>query len=93
MLEEINRSVREMEADERQLRSIQERDQRDESTPVEPDRQSTPDSKLDQPDQPDKNSPGTRKATAKAPDPVDVPSRQYSTWPDNNKIDNPPADE
>lgn len=36
MLEEINRSVREMEEDERQLRAIRERDQRDESTPVEP---------------------------------------------------------
>ncbi len=36
MLEEINRSVRDMEVDERALRSIRERDQRDESTPIQP---------------------------------------------------------
>jgi general secretion pathway protein D len=36
MIEEINRSVRDMEEDERQLRAIRDRDQRDESTPVEP---------------------------------------------------------
>ncbi len=36
MLEEINRSVREMEYDEEQLRKIRERDQRDESMPIEP---------------------------------------------------------
>jgi hypothetical protein len=36
MLEEINRSVREMEEDERQLRLIRERDQRDDSVPIEP---------------------------------------------------------
>jgi general secretion pathway protein D len=36
MLEEINRSVREMEEDEKQLQLIRERDQRDESTPIEP---------------------------------------------------------
>jgi general secretion pathway protein D len=36
MLEEINRSVREMEYDEDQLRKIYERDSRDESMPIEP---------------------------------------------------------
>jgi general secretion pathway protein D len=36
MVEEINRSVRDMEEDERQLRVIRDRDQRDESTPIEP---------------------------------------------------------
>lgn len=36
MLEEINRTVREMEEDERQIRLIRERDSRDESTPIEP---------------------------------------------------------
>lgn len=36
MLEEINRSVREMEEDEKQMMRIRERDQRDESVPVEP---------------------------------------------------------
>jgi general secretion pathway protein D len=36
MLEEINRAVRELEEDERQLMRIRERDQRDESTPIEP---------------------------------------------------------
>ena len=36
MLEEINRTVREMEEDERQLRLIRERDERDESSPIEP---------------------------------------------------------
>jgi general secretion pathway protein D len=45
MLEEINRSVREMEEDERQLILIRERDQRDESTPVEPVDTTAPDSK------------------------------------------------
>jgi len=36
MLEEINRSVRDMEDDEKQLRVIRERDMRDESVPIEP---------------------------------------------------------
>jgi len=84
MLEEINRSVREMEADERQLRLIQERDQRDESTPIEPSSESAPESKQDKD--------GTRKASAKATTPPDVPPSQFSTWPDS-KIDNPPSDE
>jgi general secretion pathway protein D len=98
MLEEINRSVREMEADERQLRSIQERDQRDESTPIEPNREPAPESKQDKTDKSDnsdksdKDSSSTRKASAKATDPTDVPSSQSSTWPDS-KIDNPPSDE
>lgn len=51
MLEEINRSVRDMEEDERALRRIRERDQRDESTPIEPsqmdDEGSKPESKDD----------------------------------------------
>src|SRR5664279_1761515 len=46
MLEEINRSVREMEEDERQLQHIRERDQRDESTPVEPGLSDEKESKL-----------------------------------------------
>jgi general secretion pathway protein D len=90
MLEEINRSVREMEADERQLRSIQERDQRDESTPIEPSSEPAPESKQDKTDKPDKDSAGARKASAKAT--ADVPLGQFSTWPDS-KIDNPPSDE
>jgi general secretion pathway protein D len=90
MLEEINRSVREMEADERQLRSIQERDQRDESTPIEPSSEPAPESKQDKTDKPDKDSAGARKASAKAT--TDVPLGQFSTWPDS-KIDNPPSDE
>jgi len=36
MLEEINRSVREMEEDEDQLRKVRERDELDESSPIEP---------------------------------------------------------
>jgi general secretion pathway protein D len=36
MVEEINRSVREMEEDERQLRLVRDRDQRDESEPIAP---------------------------------------------------------
>jgi general secretion pathway protein D len=91
MLEEINRSVREMEADERQLRLIQERDQRDESTPVEPNREPAPESKLDKPDQQDqqdqqnqqdKNSSSARKASAKAPNAGDVPPKPLSAAPD-----------
>jgi general secretion pathway protein D len=62
MLEEINRSVREMEEDERQLQHIRERDQRDESTPIE---------RGDGEDQPESNRDRTpneeRKATAHAP--------------------------
>jgi general secretion pathway protein D len=95
MLEEINRSVREMEADERQLRIIQERDQRDESTPIEPNREPAPESKTDKPnktDKMDKDSAAARKASAKASTPPEDPSSQSSTWPDN-RIDNPPSDE
>jgi general secretion pathway protein D len=86
MLEEINRSVREMEADERQLQRIRDRDQQDESTPIEPNLEPAPESKLDQSD---KDSAGTGKESAKA---LVVPPRQSSSWPDS-KIDNPPADE
>jgi general secretion pathway protein D len=89
MLEEINRSVREMEADERQLRTIQERDQRDESTPIEPSRDVEPESKQDPSD---KDSAGVRKVSAKAPASQDPPPRPYSAEPDN-LIDNPRADE
>ncbi|HEX7499092.1 MAG TPA: hypothetical protein VF524_02195, partial [Polyangia bacterium] len=88
MLEEINRSVREMEADERQLRLIQERDQRDESTPIEPNREPAPESKLDKPDKPDqqdqqdKDSSSARKASAKAPNAGDLPPKPLSAAPD-----------
>ena len=62
MLEEINRSVREMEEDERQLQHIRERDQLDESTPIE---------RGDSDDQPEskrgKTNKEQRKATAQAP--------------------------
>jgi general secretion pathway protein D len=60
MLEEINRSVREMEEDERQLRLIRERDQRDESMPIEPadDREEG---------KSEKSGPDTKKAAAKLP--------------------------
>jgi general secretion pathway protein D len=80
MLEEINRSVREMEADERQLRVIQERDQRDESTPIEPNREPVPEGKLDKSD--DQDSPSARKALAKVPKPDDVPPKPLSAAPD-----------
>jgi general secretion pathway protein D len=57
MLEEINRGVREMEEDERQMRLIRERDMRDESTPIEPLRDA-----VESEGQPDKS--GARKAAA-----------------------------
>jgi len=76
MLEEINRSVREMEADEHQLRLIQERDQVDESTPIEPTREFEPASSQ----RPD--SAGERKASAKASKSDDLPPKPLSAAPD-----------
>jgi general secretion pathway protein D len=64
MLEEINRSVREMEEDERQLQHIRARDQLDESTPIERgdgDNEDQPESKRG------KTSKEGRKATVQAP--------------------------
>jgi general secretion pathway protein D len=61
MLEEINRSVRDMEEDERQLRVIRERDQRDESTPIEPPPDTQEEGKLDKPE------PAAKQAAAKLP--------------------------
>ena len=77
MLEEINRSVREMEEDERQLQHIRERDQRDESTPIEPGQAPEPESNLDT------DGAGARKAAAKASKSDDVPPRPLSAAPDN----------
>jgi general secretion pathway protein D len=73
MLEEINRSVREMEEDERQLRLIQERDKRDESTPIQPG-QPAEESKVDKP-----NSPA-KKETAELP--TDPTPASVSAAPD-----------
>jgi general secretion pathway protein D len=83
MLEEINRSVREMEADERQLRLIQERDQRDESTPIEPNRESAPESIQTNPDKMDKGNSSARKGSAKAPSSDDAPPKPISAAPDS----------
>jgi general secretion pathway protein D len=58
MLEEINRAVRELEEDERQIMRIRERDQRDESTPIEPT------AVLDLPSGPSKDKDGADKAAA-----------------------------
>jgi general secretion pathway protein D len=88
MLEEINRSVREMEADERQLQHIRERDQQDESTPVEPNRDLEPESKQDKSDQQD----SARKASAKAPNAGDVPPKPLSAAPDSESA-SPRSDE
>ena len=76
MLEEINRSVREMEADERQLRLIKERDERDESTPIEPTRD------LDPASSQGPDGTGARKVSAKAPKSDDVPPKPLSAAPD-----------
>ena len=79
MLEEINRSVRDMEEDERQLRSIRDRDQRDESTPVEPvqtdDDNGKPESKNDS-----RIDEAAKKAAAGLP--RDSRSRPLSTGPE-----------
>jgi general secretion pathway protein D len=83
MLEEINRSVREMEEDERQLQHIRERDQLDESTPIE---------RGASDDQPEskrgKTSKEQRKATAQAPGSTgsddDAPPKPISAVPVDN---------
>ena len=82
MLEEINRSVREMEADEQQLQNIRERDQRDESTPVEPNRETDPESLQNNPERTEKGSSSVRKGSAKAPIPDDAPPKPLSATPD-----------
>jgi len=79
MVEEINHSVRDMEEDERQLRLIRERDQRDESVPVEPD-QAGEESKSEQTELPVKRAaavlPGETNPApgSKVPDGVDAPA-------------------
>jgi general secretion pathway protein D len=79
MLEEINRSVREMEADERQLRLIQERDQRDESTPIEPGRGSAPEGKQDKSDsKSDNKSDKLEKSSRQDPSDPSDPSEKDS---------------
>jgi hypothetical protein len=82
MLEEINRSVREMEEDEQQLRVINERDQRDESMPIEPA------TVQDLPSSQDKDKPGADKAAAEGAD--DTEPRKVSAVPggDPAKSDN-----
>ena len=82
MLEEINRSVREMEEDERQLQRIRERDQLDESTPIER-------GAADNDDQPEsqrgKTSKEGRKATAHSPGSDDeAPPKPISVVPVDN---------
>jgi hypothetical protein len=77
MLEEINRSVREMEEDERQLRSIHDRDQRDESSPIEPGLTQDPESKKG------KDNAHVGKAAASDPEDDDAPPKPLSAAPDN----------
>ncbi len=72
MLEEINRSVREMEEDERQLMRIRERDQRDESEPIGPSPREEPEGK--------REKGKTDNAAAAASD--DPPANALSTVPD-----------
>ena len=86
MLEEINRSVREMEEDERQLQHIRERDQRDESTPIEPGQAPEPESNLGT------DGTGARKVAAKATKSDDVPTKPLSAAPDNG-LGSPRTDE
>jgi general secretion pathway protein D len=77
MLEEINRSVREMEADEQQLQNIRVRDQQDESTPIEPGKEPEPEGMQGK-------DPGAfRKGSAKAPLPSDAPPKPISAAPDS----------
>jgi general secretion pathway protein D len=82
MLEEINRSVREMEEDEQQLRNINERDQRDESMPIEPKLVEEPSSTKE------KDKRGADKAAAAGAD--DTEPRKVSAAPggDPAKSDN-----
>jgi len=82
MLEEINRSVREMEADELQLQHIRDRDLQDEATPIEPNREPPPESIQNNPDKAEKGSASTRKGSAKAPIPNDAPPKPLSAAPD-----------
>jgi general secretion pathway protein D len=77
MLEEINRSVREMEEDERQLRNIHDRDQLDESSPIEPGLTQDPESKLG------KDNAHVGKAAASDPEDDDAPPKPLSAAPDN----------
>jgi general secretion pathway protein D len=81
MLEEINRSVREMEEDEKQMMRIRDRDQRDESVPVEPTLQEDPEGKpgkdgssSDRP-APSSSDEAPAKALSKAPDRETTPPR------------------
>lgn len=74
MLEEINRSVRDMEEDEKQLRLIRERDQRDESTPVEPVRMEDEGSL-------EKDGPEVQKAAAKLPGEATPPAPTQTPGP------------
>lgn len=78
MLEEINRSVREMEEDEKQLMRIRERDQRDESVPVEPSLDQDPDSK------PGKAGDSSNKPAA--PSSEDLPVKPVVVVPDREAI-------
>jgi general secretion pathway protein D len=77
MLEEINRSVREMEEDERQLRNIHDRDQLDESSPIEPGLTQDPESKQG------KDNAHVGKAAASDPEDDDAPPKPLSAAPDN----------
>jgi general secretion pathway protein D len=77
MLEEINRSVREMEEDERQLRNIHDRDQLDESSPIEPGLAQDPESKIG------KDNAHVGKAAASDPEDDDAPPKPLSAAPDN----------
>jgi general secretion pathway protein D len=77
MLVEINRSVREMEEDERQLRSIHDRDQRDESMPIEPGLAEEPESQMG------KDNAHSGKAAAPDPEDDDAPPKPLSAAPDN----------
>ncbi|HEX7508835.1 MAG TPA: type II secretion system secretin GspD [Polyangia bacterium] len=81
MLEEINRSVREMEEDERQLQLIRERDQRDESEPIKWESAPEPESQNGNGD--GKGNPSAHKATAKASKSDDVPPKPLSAAPDS----------
>ena len=78
MLEEINRSVREMEEDEKQLMHIRERDQRDESVPVEPSLDQEPGAKAGK-DESSSNKPA-------APTSEDSPSKPVVAAPGSDAI-------
>lgn len=78
MLEEINRSVREMEEDERQLMHIRERDQRDESVPVEPALDQDPGAKA--------GKEGSSSTKPAAPSSEDLPVRPVVAAPDTDAL-------